>query len=55
MTQFVIKPSANGQWYWVFVAANNHIICQSETYYNRQDAVNSANLVKRQALFSPVV
>ncbi|MFZ5376786.1 MAG: YegP family protein [Patescibacteria group bacterium] len=31
MAKFVIKPSTNGQYYWVFIASNGETLCTSET------------------------
>lgn len=49
MAQFEIRKSTNGQYYWVFQANNNEVICQSETYLSKANAQNSINIVKQQA------
>lgn len=49
MAKFVIKRSTNGQYYWVFVAANGEPICTSETYWSKDSARNSIQVVKNLA------
>lgn len=49
MAQFEIRKSANGQYYWVFQANNNEIVCTSETYYTKTSAQNAIDVVKRLA------
>jgi uncharacterized protein YegP (UPF0339 family) len=36
------------QYYWVFRANNNKIICQSESYVSKEGAKNSIQVVKTQ-------
>jgi uncharacterized protein YegP (UPF0339 family) len=47
--------AANGQqkWYWRIVASNGKILATSETYWNRQDAINAASSVKANAASAP--
>ena len=46
MAQFEIRPSG-AQYYWVFQADNNEIICTSERYTSKQSALLSIDVVKR--------
>lgn len=45
-----VLPSLNDQWYWRFVATNGKVLCHSETYTRRRDAVRALNdfIVKLQ-------
>jgi len=53
MAKFVIKNAVqNGRQYywWVFVpSANNEIVCTSETYWSKDNALHSIELVKQLA------
>lgn len=41
------KKDSQGQWYWIYYAANRKAIARSsESYHNRSDCVHSINLVK---------
>jgi uncharacterized protein YegP (UPF0339 family) len=41
------KGSAAQQYWWTVVSAGNwKTLATSETYYNRNDAINAANLVR---------
>lgn len=46
---FEIRPSANHQFYWRFVASNGQVICHSETYTSKQSCIDSIRLVARNA------
>lgn len=49
--QFELHQARSGQqkWYWLIRAANSQVLATSETYWNRQDAINAVNSVKRNA------
>jgi uncharacterized protein YegP (UPF0339 family) len=53
MAQFEIRKATNGLYYWVFQANNNEVICTSETYASKQNAVNSIDVTKRQGPSAP--
>ncbi len=55
MAQFEIRKSTNGQYYWVFQGSNNEVICQSETYYAKDSAKNSIQVIKTQSPSASVV
>lgn len=44
-----IFRSTNGQFYFRIVASNGQTLASSETYHNKQDAINAAYLIKNQA------
>ena len=45
--KFEILPTANGQHYWRFKAANGEILCHSENYASKQGAENGVqSLIK---------
>lgn len=41
------------QWYWLIRAANGQVLATSETYWNRQDAINAVESVKKNAANAP--
>lgn len=49
--QFELHRARSGQqkWYWLIRASNGQVLATSETYWNRQDAINAATSVKNQA------
>jgi len=49
VAQFEIRRATNNQYYWVFQGNNNEVICQSETYPSKTNAMNSIQVVKTQA------
>ena len=49
MAQFEIRRATNNQYYWIFQANNNEIICTSETYLSKASATNSIQVIKTQA------
>jgi uncharacterized protein YegP (UPF0339 family) len=51
--RFVIDKSSDGQYYWVFKAPNNEVMCQSETYKNKAGAVHAIDVIKREAADAP--
>jgi uncharacterized protein YegP (UPF0339 family) len=52
--QFELKKAVGAQpWYWLIRASNGQVLATSETYYNRQDAINAANSVKENAADAP--
>jgi uncharacterized protein YegP (UPF0339 family) len=47
---FILYKDSQGQWRWNYNSANHKIIAMSsEAYINKQDAINSINLVKTGA------
>ncbi len=40
-------------YFWRIVSANGRVLAHSETYVNRQDAINAANAVKENAYGAP--
>ena len=44
--RFEIHRSINRQYFWRIVASNGQVLATSETYWNKQDAINAANSVK---------
>lgn len=53
--RFQVKPSADGQWVYQFIAANGQVMMTSETVHNMQDAIDSCSSVQRHAYDAPVV
>jgi len=49
VNRFEIRTDSNGQYYWRFVSSNNKVICWTESYHNKQDAIHSLNLIKQFA------
>lgn len=47
------RANGNQHWYWLIRASNGKILATSETYWNRQDAINAANSVKDNAATAP--
>ena len=52
--QFQILRAVNSQFYWRIVAANGQVLAHSETYINKQDAINAIYLVKADAAAAPL-
>jgi len=46
---YLFKSNANNQWYFNIRAANHERIASSEGYHNKQDAVNTINVIRRGA------
>lgn len=46
---FLFKSTNNNQWYFNIRAANHERIAASEGYINKQDAVNTINLIRKGA------
>ncbi len=47
---FILFKDVQNQWRWNYNSANHKIIAMSsESYINKQDAINSINLVKSGA------
>lgn len=47
---FILYKDAKGEWRWNYNSANHKIIAMSsESYINKQDAINGINLVKNGA------
>lgn len=52
--QFELRRASGVQhWYWLIRASNGRVLATSETYYNRQDAINAAESVKGNAASAP--
>lgn len=53
--QFELHQARSGQqpWYWLIRASNGKVLATSETYWNRQDAINAVDIVKRGAADGP--
>lgn len=46
---YLFKSSANNQWYFNIRSANHERIAASEGYHNKQDAINTINVIRRGA------
>lgn len=47
---YVHKSAVNGQWYFNIRSAGNHqVISTSEGYHNKQDALNTINVIRNGA------
>ncbi|EIL87233.1 YegP family protein, partial [Rhodanobacter spathiphylli] len=46
---YLFKSTANNQWYFNIRAANHERIASSEGYHNKQDAINTINVIRRGA------
>jgi uncharacterized protein YegP (UPF0339 family) len=44
-----LSNSTTQPYYWLIRAANNRVLASSETYVNKQDAINAAHSVKQNA------
>ena len=53
--RFVVKPSDDGQWFFVVVASNGQVLCTSETYREQRDARGAIDLIKLGAESAGVV
>jgi uncharacterized protein YegP (UPF0339 family) len=53
--RFEIRRSTNRQYYCRIVASNGQVLFTSETYFNKRDAVNAANLVKAYAAAAQIL
>lgn len=53
--RFEIHRSVNRQYFWRIVASNGQVFATSETYYNKQDAVNAAASVKTNAQYAQIL
>ena len=52
--QFELRRARGIQpWYWLIRASNGQVLATSETYYNRDDAINAVNSVKQNAANAP--
>lgn len=52
--KFEIRDATGRQFYWRYVADNGETICHSETYSSKQNAISSADLVRRTASAAPI-
>lgn len=46
---FILRRSSNRQWYFTIHASNNAVLATSETYHNRQDAIDGGLLIINNA------
>lgn len=46
---YLFKSTSNNQWYFNIRAANHERIASSEGYWNKQDAINTINVIRRGA------
>lgn len=52
--QFELRRATGSQpWYWLIRASNGRVLATSETYFNRQDAINAADSVRKNAATAP--
>jgi hypothetical protein len=52
--KFVIKKSANSQYYFDAKANNGEILCSSETYWQKQSAKDAIDVIKSEASYATV-
>ena len=52
--KFEIRPSADGQFYFVLIAPNNEIIAKSEMYRAKDGCKKGIDAVKKYASSAPV-
>jgi uncharacterized protein YegP (UPF0339 family) len=52
--KFEIKYNAAGEFFWHLVASNGNIICVSEGYVRKADALHSVESVKNNAMEAEV-
>jgi uncharacterized protein YegP (UPF0339 family) len=50
----VIYSRSKRQWYFRFRTSNNRILCHSEYYQNRDDAVGAIKLIQRNGPLAPI-
>jgi hypothetical protein len=51
---FKVMKSTNGQFYFTAVADNNQVLCTSETYWQKQSALDAIATIKKEAATAPV-
>lgn len=52
--QFELRKASGIQpWYWLIRASNGQVLATSETYYNRQDAIDAVAIVQNGAATAP--
>ncbi|MDD3183644.1 MAG: YegP family protein [Alphaproteobacteria bacterium] len=51
---FEVFKATNGNFYWRLKSTNGEIICQSEGYTTKQNALNGIDAVKRIAVGAPI-
>jgi uncharacterized protein YegP (UPF0339 family) len=49
MARFEVHDSKDKQFYAIFRASNGQIVWWTETYRNKQDAINACYLIKNEA------
>ncbi len=54
MTRFEIYKGKDLKWHWRLVAVNNRIICWSEGYNDRDNAIKSVQWVKINGPLAPL-
>ena len=53
--KFEVKLNDAGEFFWHLVASNGNIICWSEGYARKADALHAVELVKNNAMEAEVV
>ncbi len=48
--RYEVKRTGNGQWYWRLVAANNEVLCVSESYPDLETARKGVRAARRAAV-----
>ena len=43
------KSGSQTYYWWRIVSSNGNVLSTSETYWNKQDAINAADTVRKQA------
>ncbi|TWG96245.1 hypothetical protein L615_004400000090 [Nocardioides sp. J9] len=52
--QFELRRASGPQpWYWLIRASNGKVLATSETYFNRQDAIDAVASVQKNAAGAP--
>lgn len=47
--KLILRRSSNRQWYFTIHASNHRVLATSETYHNRQDAIDAGFLIINNA------
>ena len=53
--KFKIKKNRKDEFFWELVAGNGELICMSEAYQTKENAVKSINLVKLDGRGSEII
>jgi hypothetical protein len=51
---FKVMKATNGQYYFTANADNNQVLCTSETYWQKQSALDAIAVIKREAATAPI-